>query len=495
MKPAMDNSEFRRPHRAVAFVLCCGLFLLYLSNLRTIPTGDSIPARFLPFSLLLHHNIYLDEWIQPYIDPPPPSGIYYVTHVRGHWISIYPILTPLIITPVYVAPAWWLSRQLTFPSSDSLRLIANGMEKISAALLAALSGGIFFLALRKILTVRESIILTLVYAAASSTWSISSQVLQTHAVSEVAFTLLLWALLDLPFGRYSAFWAGLALGLAVANKLPNSVVALPIAIYFVLHHRDKLVQFFVPPALIGAILFTYNVYYFGTVAGGYVQAFHAMGYTGVGDAFRGSVWAGAAGFLMSPSRSLFIYMPWTIFSLWGAVKLWRENTLDWGRYLIAGAAALFLVYCRVERWWGGWTFGPRYLTDLVPFLTFFLALVWRDAVSRVALRATLAVCIALAIFVQIIGVFYYPAGAWDSTPVTVDDQPSRVWDWRDPQLLRTWKAGPAKSNLVERWRQLWDERRRHSGKSVAKNRLPTLQSGENRQPLASLEREYARGQP
>jgi hypothetical protein len=149
----------------------------------------------------------------------------------------------------------------------------------------------------------------------------------------------------------------------------------------------------------------------------------------------------------------------------------------------------------VERWWGGWTFGPRYLTDLVPFLTFFLALVWRDAVSRVALRATLAVCIALAIFVQIIGVFYYPAGAWDSTPVTVDDQPSRVWDWRDPQLLRTWKAGPAKSNLVERWRQLWDERRRHSGKSVAKNRLPTLQSGETRQPLASLEREYARGQP
>jgi hypothetical protein len=491
----MDSSEFRRSHRAVAFMLCCGLFLLYVSNLRTILTGDSIPARFLPFSLLLHHNLYLDDWIQPYIDPPPPSGVYFVTLFRGHWISIYPILTPLIVTPIYVTPAWWLSRQLTLPSPDSMRLIANGMEKINAALLAALSGGILFLALQKILTLRESIILALVYGAASSTWSISSQSLQTHAVSEIAFALLLWALLDLPFGRYAGFWAGLALALAVANKLPNAVVALPIAIYFVLHHRNKLVQFFLPQALIGAVLLVYNVYFFGTVAGGYVQAFHAMGYSGVGDAFRGSIWAGAAGFVMSPSRSLFIYMPWTIFSLWGAVKLWRSNTFDWERYLIVGAAALFLLYCRVERWWGGWTFGPRYLTDLLPFLVFFLALVWRDAISRVALRATLALCIALAIFVQIIGVFYYPAGEWDRTPVTVDDQPSRVWDWHDPQLLRTWKAGPAKSNLVERWRQLWDERRRHSPNSLSKNQFPSLQFQEDSQPLAPIEVEYPRGYP
>ncbi len=474
MKAPLEKSKLLRPNRAVAIMIACGLFLLYLSNVRTIPAGDSIPTRFLPFSLLLRHTLYLDDWIQPYIDPPPPAGVYFVANVRGHWVSIYPILTPLLVTPVYVVPAWWLSRQLRFPTDESMRLIANGMEKLNAALLAAVSAGIFFLAIQKILPLRESSILTFIYGAASSTWSISSQILQSHAVTEITFALLLWALLDLPSGKRPAFWAGLALGLAVANKLPNAVVAAPLAVYFILHHRDKLAQFFAPQAVIGVVLTSYNLYFFGSIAGGYARAFRAMGYSSVADAFRGSIWMGAAGFLLSPSRSVFIYMPWTFFSLWGAVKLWRSEEFDWGRYLIAGAAGLFLMYCRVERWWGGWTFGPRYLTDLLPFLVFFLSLVWRDAMNRVWMRSALTICIALALMIQVIGVYYYPSGEWDSTPISVDDRPSRVWDWRDPQLIRTWNGGPAKSHIRQRWHQFWDERNGRAPGSVAGNVAPSV---------------------
>jgi len=80
--------------------------------------------------------------------------------------------------------------------------------------------------------------------------------------------------------------------------------------------------------------------------------------------------------------------------------------------------------------------------------------------------------------------------------VTVDDQPSRVWDWRDPQLLRTWKAGPAKSNLKKRWQELWDERKHRSLNSLAENHFPSIPLQEDlRHPLAPLEREYSGGHP
>lgn len=438
----------------VALWLCAGLFVLYCSNLRTVYTGDTVATRFLPFSLLLDHNLNVDRWVGPYLFPPGSPNNYFVTRARGHWMSSYPILTPLVVTPLYILPSWWMARRPEPLPPRTAQTIAQGMEKVSAALLAALSAGILYLALRKVVTPRAALGIALIYGAASSTWSISSQALWTHPLAEVSFALLLWALADLPENPRAAFWAGLALALAVADKPPNAVVALPIVVYFFLHHRDRLVSFLAAPAVLGALVLAYNVHYFGGVFGAYSQAFHTMGYSSVSNGFRGSLLRGIAGFVASPSRSLLIYMPWTVFGIWGAVRIWRDNRFPWGRFLVVGVAGLFLVYAKLERWWGGWAFGPRYLTDMLPILAFFLAPIWPEIRARRSLQAALAVAVAAALWVQVAGAYYYPSGEWDSAPVSVDRDPSRLWDWSDTQLMRTWHAGPAPSHLVERWHAL-----------------------------------------
>ncbi|HEV2386570.1 MAG TPA: hypothetical protein VGS20_04870 [Candidatus Acidoferrales bacterium] len=446
--------------RGAALCLCAGLFLLYCSNLRTIYTGDTVATRFLPFSLLLDHTLNVDRWVGPYLFPPGSPNNYFVTCAHGHWMSSYPILTPLVVTPLYVIPSLYLARRPGPIPARTAQTISQGMEKLSAALLAALSAGILFLALRKIAAPGAALAIAVVYGAASSTWSIASQALWTHPLAEVSFALLLWALVGLPGKPRAAFWAGLGLAMAVADKPPNAVFALPVVIYFFLYHRDKLAMFLAPPAVLGALVLSYNLHYFGGVFGAYSAAFRTMGYSSVANGFRGSLWRGMAGFLASPSRSIFVFMPWTVFSIWGAVRLWRDTRIPWGRYLIAGAIGLFLVYSKLERWWGGWTFGPRYLTDLLPVLAFFLAPIWPEIRRRRWLRGAFVVAVAAAIWVQVVGAYYFPSGDWNTTPVSVDEHPERVWDWPDTELARTWHAGPAPSHLTERWRGLehWLER-------------------------------------
>ena len=124
----------------------------------------------------------------------------------------------------------------------------------------------------------------------------------------------------------------------------------------------------------------------------------------------------------------------------------------WSRCLVAGAAGHFLVYSKLERWYGGWCFGPRYMTDAMPLLVFFLVPLVPLLSERRALRATLALTVVLAVGVQVVGVYFWPNGAWDSTPVTVDERPERVWDWHDLQIVRTVRAGPAPTKLFQHLR-------------------------------------------
>ena len=133
---------------------------------------------------------------------------------------MYPIITPLVVTPLYVLPAWWLSRQSPplYPYSPVFIVIVNTMEKLSASLIAALSGALLFLAFRKIASRNVSLVVALIYGLASNTWAISSQALWRHGLTELSFAFLLWALFRVPDSPSAPFWAGLALAVATANK-------------------------------------------------------------------------------------------------------------------------------------------------------------------------------------------------------------------------------------------------------------------------------------
>src|SRR6516165_9920820 len=360
----LPGGERRRD--AITFgCLLLFLFIVYNLNLRTIGWDDTYPTRFLPFSLLLDHSVYLDQWIEPRLARPlGPNGMYFAARSHGHWISVYPIIMPVLVTPLYVLPAWWAFHQSPriYPYSLDFVLIASTMEKVSASLIAAMSGAVLFLAFRKMAPAKVSLAVALIYGLTSNTWAISSQALWRHGLTELSFAFLLWALFRVSDSRRAPFWSGLGLAVAAANKPLEAIMIVPFLFWFGRRSRESLFMFLTPLVVLGSLVLSYNLYFFARLLGGYpAPTFSAGG--GAQFGFFTRLGVGLAGSLVSPSRGLLIYTPWAAFAFWGAAKVWKEKSPSWGRPLLLALTAILVIQAGGGDWFGGWCFGPRYLTD------------------------------------------------------------------------------------------------------------------------------------
>ena len=145
------------------------------------------------------------------------------------------------------------------------------------------------------------------------------------------------------------------------------------------------------------------------------------------------------GILLSPSGQL-VFVPVTLFVAYLVARYWRSLPLP---RLIMPALLSVLVISLFEQWHGGHSYGPRYLTPLVPWLVLLAALGLRALLERraPAMRIELAagaVLLACRVLVQARGTCARATWEWNKIPADVSLHPERVWDWRDPQLL----AGP-----------------------------------------------------
>jgi len=112
----------------------------YVNGHTSESTSDPLSVRWLPVSLLLDHDFYLDEWstiIQQYDNP------YFVQFIEGHVVSTYPPWRAILALPAYVIPVFRGAAHL------SHELLID-LEKRAAVLITALSMLILFLALRRL---------------------------------------------------------------------------------------------------------------------------------------------------------------------------------------------------------------------------------------------------------------------------------------------------------------------------------------------------------
>jgi hypothetical protein len=166
---------------------------------------------------------------------------------------------------------------------------------------------------------------------------------------------------------------------------------------------------------------------------------------------------GLLSLLVSPSRGLFVFSPVLVFSLLGFVVWCRSaDRLRPDVYLIAVATSVghLLLFSKWTTWWGGHTYGPRYLTDIGPCIIVLMAPAMRLVLDRLALRTVFGLALAASIAVQAIGAFCYPNGDWNGSPASIDTHPERLWDWRDNQIGRTLSAGVVRDPLARLRRAL-----------------------------------------
>jgi len=148
------------------------------------------------------------------------------------------------------------------------------------------------------------------------------------------------------------------------------------------------------------------------------------------------------GNLISPARGLFLFSPVLIFAIGGFILAMRAS--DWkGLHLTFGLIIVlhWIAVSHLQPWWGGYSFGPRIMSDVLPFICYFLAftLQWCLSASSWQRRAT-AACIAgfavVSMFIHAQGALRWAPNAWNASPVSIDSQPARLWDWNDLQFAR-----------------------------------------------------------
>jgi hypothetical protein len=405
--------------RTLLEVLCLFALVLcgYLLNGHAIAPGDTIPNRYLPVSILRDGSFYLDGF--PFLYSSSQKLPYYIRKFRGRYVSSYPVTGAVLAVPIYL-PAVLRGEAAESP-------IWEDLEKTSAATIVALSAVFLYLALVRLTTFRMALLITGAYAFGTSSLSVSCQALWQHGPSQLGLAAALYFLVK---GREAERWVavgGFPLAFAVISRPTDLLLAAPLGLYVLLRHPKQVgpLLVFALPA-IGFQLW-YNVTYQGHPFWSQVPILQ-------GEHWAGRFWEGLPGLLFSPGRGLFIYSPIFVFSLVTLGMAWRRGGDPLLRAVGVGALLVVCLYSRWWPWWGGHTFGPRYLADLAPLLAFALYPL-RDVLNRSRwIKAAFVVALVWSVGAHSIGAFWDDI-AWNAYPVDVDRSPQRLWSWTDNQLV------------------------------------------------------------
>jgi len=418
----------------VCILLFTALSAAYHSNLRPIASGDTLPASLIPISVWLDHTVLLDRF-GPWVETHKEYS-WVASRIRGHYYSSYPIAGPLLATPLYFPLSAF--RGLRDWDPGSLIALARILEKLAATAIAAVSAVLMLLLLKHLTSDSWAWGLTLLYALGTEAWSTSSQALWQHTTGQFA---IIGALLFLE--RWSEqrrspvtlVLCGACAALALMIR-PSNVVLLPaiVAALFAIRARvlDYLL-FILSPFAGGLLLLAYNIYVFRSPSGAYLL-----------DWFHGDFWDALSGSLFSPGRGLLVYTPAAIFAL--SALLPKAATARHKHNAVFMASIVFvilhfLVIANYRFWWGGYCWGPRLLSEIMPPLVVLMA-VGTPALEAPWAKRSFAVLAIYGCLIQTLGVYFYPKGHWDHLPVPVDQAPGRVWSWRDNPIIRTAAAGP-----------------------------------------------------
>jgi hypothetical protein len=412
---------------------------VYNANLRSISAGDAYPARYMPFGLLRYGSLSLDPILPLVRQGQTPA--YWIQKGRGdRAISLYPVVLPIVVSPLYVPAALYL--QVHGWPADATDRAARIMEKLSASLLAATTSALLFLLLRRRASPSVALLLTLAFAFGTTTWMISSQALWQHGLAEL---LLVSALLlvtgPATMGRVIA--AGAMLGLAAGNRPPDAILAAALTFHALYWAGRRAPWLVVAGAVPAALVLAYNLAFAGHWAGGY-------GLVGKTRFFsRNSLLPGMAGLLFSPTHGLFVFSPFLLAVPLAVRRLWAD--VEHRRLVVAMAAAMamqLLLYAKAD-WTGGASFGPRWLTDLLPFLFWMLAPIVMSL--RRPARIVFACACSVAIGIEAVGAFWY-MNASDSVVATASNRQQAQWDVRNAPFLLELRHPPAPT-------MLWGSRR------------------------------------
>jgi hypothetical protein len=339
-----------------------------------------------------------------------------------------------------VAAAASLAVYLASPVEQvgDLRIALVGDDRRLAALLTAAAVGALFLVARTLLPRAPSALIALGAALGTPLWTTASRALWSHTWALVFAGLGVLLLLRAQAGL--APWRPVLLGSVWSVAiLFRPILALPllaIAVLLIAERRARVILPFLATAIAWlAALVVHARVRFGTLLPPRFAIEPDV--AGAPAALMGLLW--------SPSRGVVPYVPIVLFVAYASYRYPPRPALRPLRLLAAGVIAAHVLLQSLDPlWWGGHCFGPRLLTDVVPWLVLLavLAIDGHRAAGHAGWTPLERTCafalLAAAVAVHARGATVDATQEWNYRPRSVDAARERLWDWRRPQALAGW---------------------------------------------------------
>lgn len=415
---------------------------------------DSNFSMLLSQSLIEHGSFKLDNYAIPRQEPMnrgyyTSNGLIYQLELANNHLYYHLPPGSSVLSVPYVALLKMFGIKATNPDGSYNPRGEALIEVSLAGLLMAALAVIFFYTARLLLPPLWSVLLALGATFGTQVWSTASRAMwtDTWAILLLGIAILLLLAHETGKRRLNPILFASLLAWTYFVRPTHAVHIIAVTIYVLVYQR----RFFIPYAVTGAAWFVgfvvWSWHNYGQLLPSYYQS----------SRLNFSVfWTAMAGNLVSPARGLLVYVPALFFVGYLLLRYWRQ--VQYQRLVILSlmiTVGHLVAVSGFPHWWGGHCFGPRFMTGVVPWLT-LLAVLGIEALLRrrgeqqakggkFRWKSQLVaggLLLVFSVFIHARGAMSHATWVWNSRPEGVDENPSRLWDWRQPQFLAGWLKWP-----------------------------------------------------
>lgn len=411
-------------------VYICGFLFVYFFNINNLilQSEDLVTVSAVPFSILKEGNVNLNEYydlITTAFPNPDTKGAlpYYLVSIGSNYYSSFPLLTSLLVLPLYLIPVF-----LNLPVDINLLSV---MSRLGGAFITSGSVAIFYLILKNIdksLNNKKALLLVFIYAFCTNNFSLNSQGLWQHGTSN-----LLIGIGTLLFIKKKYGFSGMAFGLSYISRPTNLLSLVAFGIYTLVYTRNfkKLVEY-ISYAIVPIILDAFFV----------INTYGGFSNTGYGS--QGGNWTlnfpeGFLGIWLSPSKGILIVSPIFLFIFYSVYKYLRE-------FFITKNISIYLVFAGIVflhtfimglwmHWYGGYSWGYRMSSDVIVFMALLLIPFIQSKYFKFKFyRYLFLIFIFLSLFYQLVGLVVFD-GVWHLIFDKGKDDTSWLWSIKNSQFV------------------------------------------------------------
>ena len=412
--------------RITAILLFLVISITYYS-LPTTQTTDSL------YSILLTETITKDKKIDlgEHFDTTSNSETeipYQIEQINDKKNYYFPHGSSFLSAPfVYIINTMGLEsiQDKKYSISNEIKI-----QKILSSGLTAATVAVTFLILRIFLGNTTSLLITTIFAFATPLASTLSRGLWAHTWLVFLLSISIFIVLrsinrkTLPNPYILATLMSWMYFVRPISSISIIAISILCLIYF-----KKIIWKYCATGFLWLLAFTaYSYYNFNLLQPSYYFA-NRLGTENFFSALVGN--------LFSPSRGLLIYSCFLLPLLYLAIK--NKRIEQYKRVLIVAFFTItshLIVISSFPHWWGGYSYGPRLMSDMIPWLVVISAL---SIYNRKKLKASIIIILlttsTLSLLINTWAAYSQKTIEWNGTPDNIDSNPARLWDWKNPQFL------------------------------------------------------------